>query len=92
MSIECIVLYVSFANTTILVFHNDYIKLEKGCAVRRLIWCGISFFAVKSKARLVKEGTLTMTVYGDDERFVWQKRIAQFRSAVRYINEHYSCI
>lgn len=39
--------------------------------------------AVKSKARLVKEGTLTMIVYGDDERLLWQKRIAQFRGAVR---------
>lgn len=38
---------------------------------------------VKSKARLVKEGSLTMIVYGDDERLVWQKRIAQFRGAVR---------
>jgi hypothetical protein len=39
--------------------------------------------AVKSKARLVKEGTLTMIVYGADERLLWQKRIAQFRGAVR---------
>ena len=37
---------------------------------------------MKSKARLVKEGTLTMIVYGDDERLLWQKRLAQFRGAV----------
>ena len=40
---------------------------------------------MKSKARLVKEGSLTMILYGDDERLTWQKRIAQFCGAVRCV-------
>jgi hypothetical protein len=31
-----------------------------------------------------------MIVYGDDERLVWQKRIAQFRGAVRCACRRYS--
>ncbi|KAK9835034.1 hypothetical protein WJX81_005688 [Elliptochloris bilobata] len=35
------------------------------------------------RARILKEGALTMIVYGADEAFKWQHRVAQFTGAVR---------
>lgn len=35
------------------------------------------------RARILKDGALTMIVYGADEAFKWQHRVAQFTGAVR---------
>jgi len=75
-------------NTSVLVYLAHPIDMSyKSCNMTHLIQLllfGLPL-TVKSKARLVKEGTLTMTVYGNDERLVWQKRIAQFCGAVRRV-------
>ncbi|KAK9817100.1 hypothetical protein WJX72_009565 [[Myrmecia] bisecta] len=37
------------------------------------------------RARLVKDGTFTMIVYGADETLKWAKRVGQFTSTVRHV-------
>ena len=42
------------------------------------------------RARILKDGTLTMIVYGADEALKWQLRISKFFGAVRSALWHFN--
>ena len=53
----------------------------------------MAYVLAARRARILKDGTLTMIVYGADEALKWQLRISKFFGAVRsalWHDAHYS--
>ena len=77
-----------------LLFAKDYILAWEiylevlrhwidSCRSHNVIYHRISSAAVKSKARILKPGELTLAIYGADEAVKWERRVMQFIQLTR---------